>query len=229
MSDTDGHAGGRAAVPAGSAGAVLLVVALLLCSLPTGVAAETTTAADLLRALTVAGERGDATYDRAKFRHWVDANGDGCDTRQEVLIEESRKAVAYGVDCTVTSGRWYSYYDGVAWTNPSDVDIDHVVALKEAWVSGARRWGEGRRQRFANDTRFAGSLVAVTDNVNSSKGDRDPAEWLPDRARCRYAIQWARVKYRWRLTIDRAERAALSDILRGGCGARQVRLPPRVS
>ena len=65
--------------------------------------------------------------------------------------------------------------------NPSDVDIDHVVALKEAWDSGARSWSSVNRKRYANDLGYSGTLVAVTDNVNASKGDRDVAQWLPSR------------------------------------------------
>lgn len=190
-------------------------------------AADTVTARSLLSLLHVAAERGDASYDREKFRHWVDADGDGCDTREEVLREESRVTASTGDGCAVTGGKWYSYYDGVTWTNSSDVDIDHVVALKEAWVSGARNWTGGQRRRFANDLRFAVSLQAVTDNVNASKGDRDPAEWLPGRARCKYATRWVKVKYRWRLRVSGAEHRALSDILSGSCGARNVSVPPR--
>jgi Protein of unknown function (DUF1524) len=81
--------------------------------------------------------------------------------------------------CAVSRGRWVSSYDGATWIIPSDVDIDHVVALKEAWESGARTWSATNRQRFANDLGHGWTLEAVTDNVNASKGDRDPAAWLP--------------------------------------------------
>ncbi len=131
--------------------------------------------------------------------------------------------------CTVASGRWYSHYDGLTRTNPSDVDIDHVVALKEAWESGARSWTATNRTRFANDLAYGRSLVAVTDNVNASKGDRDPAQWLPPRSsvHCRYATTWVLIKYRWRLSIDSTERFRLSSLLSGDCGASTVTLPAR--
>ncbi len=72
------------------------------------------------------------------FRHWTDANGDCQDTRAEVLITESRVTPRYTTtrQCAVLSGRWISPYDGAVWTLASDVDIDHRVALKEAWESG---------------------------------------------------------------------------------------------
>ncbi len=189
--------------------------------------ASTVDARTLLGRLTVAAERGAASYDREEFADWYDADGDGCDTRQEVLIAESRTRTEPAGSCPVSRGTWFSYYDGLTWSDPGDVDVDHVVALAEAWRSGARRWREGERRRFANDLRFGASLQAVTDNVNSSKGDRDPAEWLPSRARCKYAIRWVQVKYRWRLRINHAERAALGRILDGDCGRRDVRVPRR--
>ena len=166
-------------------------------------------------------------YYRSKFPHWVDNNGDGCDTRQAVLISESRVRAGRTDTCTVTSGRWASLYDGERWHNPSSVDIDHVVALREAWVSGAHNWTRDTRRRYANDLQWKHSLRAVTDNVNSSKGDRDPAEWLPSEARCQYAINWVQVKYRWRLKADRAELRTLGRLLDSDCGARRIDVPRR--
>lgn len=207
--------------------ATLATVASLASSAPAH--AATTTARTLLNRLTVASESGSTTYQRSYFRHWIDADGDGCDTREEVLIHESRTTVYPGSGCRVTTGRWYSWYDGATWTQASDVDIDHVVALKEAWESGARRWTTSDRTRYANDLGLSWSLDAVTDNVNQSKSDRDPSQWLPPRTsvRCTYAIHWVGVKYRWRLTINSAERSALSSIISGSCGQRTVTVPPR--
>lgn len=167
------------------------------------------------------------SYARAKFPHWTDGNGDGCDTREAVLISESRVRATRTAPCTVTAGRWVSAYDGAWWSDPSDVDIDHLVALKEAWVSGAHGWSKGNRRAFANDLRFRPALQAVTDNVNQSKSDRDPAEWLPSRARCKYAVNWVQVKHRWRLKLDRAEHAALQRLLSGDCGSRLIDVPKR--
>ena len=193
--------------------------------------AATTSARTLMGRLTVSAEKGSSTYERVKFKHWVDADGDCQNTRAEVLIAESKVTPNYTSRrrCTVAEGEWYSYYDAKTWTDPSDVDIDHMVALKEAWESGARTWTAGDRTRYANDLGLSVSLVAVTDNVNQSKGDRDPADWLPPReaAWCKYAIQWVKVKYRWRLTINSAERTELRTILSGDCGARTVTLPKR--
>lgn len=151
-------------------------------------------------------------YSRDLFPHWIDADGDGCSTRNEVLISEADDPVTVGSGCSLSGGRWFSYYDRVSWTNPSDVDIDHMVPLAEAWDSGARSWTTATRQAFANDLGDSRSLVGVTDNVNQAKGDQDPHEWLPTYDRCRYVREWVAVKHRWRLTVDSAEKAALSSL-----------------
>ena len=151
-------------------------------------------------------------YEREKFPHWSDADGDGCSTREEVLKQESKDPVTVTGTCTITSGRWFSYYDQETWEDPSDVDIDHMVPLAEAWDSGARTWKKSVRESFANDLGDRRSLVGVTDNVNQSKGDRDPAEWLPEHSQCRYLRGWVAVKHRWRLRVDSTEKAALETV-----------------
>ena len=155
-------------------------------------------------------------YSRTLFKHWVDADGDGCNTRKEVLIAEADDPVSIGSGCALTGGRWYSYYDGISWTDQSRIDIDHMVPLAEAWDSGARSWTPSRRESYANDLGDYRTLVGVTDSVNSAKGDKDPATWLPAQQRCRYLREWVAVKVRWSLTVDQPERSAL-DALAAGC------------
>lgn len=187
--------------------------------------AETATAAAVLDQLRVAAD-STATYDRANFTHWIDADSDGCNTRYEVLITESVTPVTIGSGCWLSGGSWYSYFDGATWNDPAAVDIDHMVPLSEAWKSGAATWTAEQRQSFANDLDFGPALVAVTDTVNQSKGDRDPAAWLPPTAdsHCQYATEWVLVKYRWQLAIDTAEQAALTSLLSGTCGSASVEL-----
>ncbi len=151
-------------------------------------------------------------YDRAKFTHWIDADGDGCSTRNEVLDVESENSVTCG---NLSGGRWYSYYDRVSWTNPSDIDIDHMVPLAEAWDSGARNWTAAQRQAYANDLGDSRSLVGVTDNVNQAKGDQDVAEWLPTYDKCRYLREFVAVKIRWRLSVNSTEKTAMQDLAAG--------------
>jgi hypothetical protein len=167
-------------------------------------------------------------YDRSLFNHWVDQDGDGCDARREVLIAETSEPLAVGTGCSFAGGRWHSAYDGVTTTDSSTFDIDHMVALKEAWDSGARGWSSNRRRAFANDLGDPRSLRAVSAGSNRSKSDRDPAEWLPPKRsfRCTYATHWVVVKVRWRLAADRVEKQALRSILES-CPTKKVRVTVR--
>jgi uncharacterized membrane protein YhaH (DUF805 family) len=169
------------------------------------------TGLEALVAQLVVAEEFPSGYDRDLFRHWVDASGNGCDARREVLIAESTTPVTVGAGCSLTGGTWYSAFDGVTTTDPSTFDIDHFVPLKEAWDSGAHAWDSGTRQRFANDLDFAGSLIAVSASSNRSKGANDPAEWLPPNTayRCTYLITWVEVKLRWNLSADPREVSAI--------------------
>jgi Protein of unknown function (DUF1524) len=187
-----------------------LLVPLLVGAAPGVASADEVRLRAAVRALPVADETPDG-YNRDLFKHWVDADHDCQDTREEVLIAESRVPID---GCSVSTGEWFSWYDRQTWTQSSDVDIDHLVPLKEAWDSGARDWDADTRERYANDLGDARSLVAVTDNVNQSKGDRDVAEWLPDFGRCRYVRSWVVVKLRWGLTVDSAEKGTLRDLAR---------------
>ena len=155
-------------------------------------------------------------YSRDLFPHWIDADGDGCNTRAEVLIAEADDPPSVGSGCSLTGGRWFSYYDGVSQTSASALDVDHMVPLAEAWDSGARTWTTATRQAYANDLGDYRTLVGVTASVNRSKGDQDIREWKPAREQCRYLKEWVGVKIRWRLSADSSEKSAMSS-LAGGC------------
>lgn len=180
-------------------------------------ASDGDTLAGLLALLEVAPEDRSG-YDRSLFAHWIDADGDGCDTRREVLIAESLTAVSVGDGCWLTGGTWTSLYDGITTTELGTFDIDHVVALAEAWDSGASGWDPDRRTRFANDLGVEWALIAVTASSNRAKSDRDPTDWLPSirAVRCEYLSMWIAVKVRWRLAVDVAERSTLRNLV-GGC------------
>ncbi|WP_070017351.1 HNH endonuclease family protein [Streptomyces nanshensis] len=169
-----------------------------------------------VKKLPVRPETDTDTYDRKAFRHWTDADHDGCDTRAEVLLEEAKLRPGRGADCRLTGGSWWSYYDHRRITDAGDLDIDHMVPIAEAAKSGASDWTQDQREAYANDLDHPHSLVAVTLHSNRSKQDKDPAQWLPPvRAEhCRYAREWAETKKIYRLAVDRAERAALLKIAR---------------
>jgi hypothetical protein len=174
------------------------------------------TAQSQLNALTVAAQGSTSGYSRDLFPHWITISGT-CNTRETVLKRDGSNVVTSSA-CAATSGSWYSPYDGATWTAASDVDIDHVVPLAEAWRSGASSWTTSKRQSFANDLTRP-QLIAVTDNVNQSKGDQDPSTWQPSRTayRCTYARMWIGVKYYWDLTLQSAEKTALQNTLTTYC------------
>jgi hypothetical protein len=109
---------------------------------------------------------------------------------------------------------WRSLYDGAIITARSQVQIDHIVPLANAWRSGASRWTRARRVRFANDLTDP-QLVAVSASSNTSKGDRGPEEWKPPRREvwCLYARWWTDVKAIWHLTVTMSEQTALRTML----------------
>ncbi|MCM2388694.1 HNH endonuclease family protein [Streptomyces albipurpureus] len=199
--------------------AVALALTSLLTSAPTAQAAPPTpvsaaTARSYLGQLTERAEGSSSGYSRSRFPHWITQSGT-CNTRETVLKRDGRNVVQ-DAGCAAVSGTWYSEFDGATWSAASDVDIDHIVPLAEAWRSGASSWTTARRQAFANDL-SGPQLIAVTDNVNQAKGDKDPAEWLPPRTayRCVYVRMWVQVKHSYGMTVDTAEKSALRSTLNG--------------
>lgn len=186
------------------------------------------TANQVLAKLAFAEEDSERAYSRAYFKHWIDADGDCQNTRHEVLKRDSLSETQG--NCSITSGSWVSWLDGMRFTNPRLMDIDHLVPLAEAWDSGASLWTSTQRRAFANDLGYKWALRAVTLSVNRSKGDDDIAEWLPQQSvQCAYVQRWMAVKYRWRLTVDSAEKSAIKEVLNGSCGSKAMTLPSRIS
>ncbi len=120
-------------------------------------------------------------------------------------------APAVGAGCSLTGGRWVSLYDGLSFTDPADLQIDHVVALAEAWDSGASAWSPAEREDYANDLGEPWPLIAVSAASNQSKSDSDPADWLPPApaAECPFLSAWIATKARWNLAVDPREHDAL--------------------
>ncbi|GAA4538746.1 HNH endonuclease family protein [Amycolatopsis samaneae] len=170
------------------------------------------TAKSELATLKVAPDGSMSGYSRTKFPHWID-QGNNCNTR-EVVLKRDGTNVKTGSDCAPTSGTWKSPYDGGTWSKPSDVDIDHVVPLANAWRTGAAAWTTAQRQAYANDLNDP-QLIAVTDNVNQEKGDKSPDAWKPPLTSywCTYASMWVAVKHKFKLTVNSAEKSALTDML----------------
>jgi len=168
-----------------------------------------------LKGLTVEPEQRSG-YNRNLFRHWSDLDGDGCDTRREVLRRDARTQDFNNNSCGDNTGSWVSVYDGISVSAAGSLDIDHLVPLAEAWDSGAHSWDSNRRELFANDE---SALLAVTARSNRSKSASDPAEWMPSSstARCPYASAWVATKVKWRLSVDNREYNFLADLFEGEC------------
>lgn len=165
-------------------------------------------------------------YDRGAWQHWVDADGDCQDTRQEVLIAESRVPVTFTDDrrCRVASGEWLGPYTGQRFTDPRQLDIDHLVPLRHAHDTGGGVWSAARKREYANYLAQPAHLVAVEARANRSKGARGPADWRPPNQGywCQYATEWQAIKQQWGLRSDEREAAALAELLAtctGGAGA----------
>ena len=159
-------------------------------------------------------------YDRGEWKHWVDADGDCQDARQEVLIEESLEPVIYETDreCRVATGHWWAPHLGHHLGNPSHLDVDHHVPLKNAHDSGGWNWSPAEKERYANYLGEENHLVAISSRHNRSKGARGPEEWAPpdNTLWCDYARDWAEIKERWNLTMTPVESEIVMDML-GTC------------
>lgn len=192
---------------------------------PSGVDAATPLT-DLLQRLAVTDEVTTG-YARTEFRLWTDDDGDGCNTREEVLIAQSLELPTVTGVCDVVRGAWFSEYDGLRIVTPSEVEIDHVVPLAEAWESGASSWSPARREAYANDLGVPWALIAVSAASNRAKGASDPTEWLPPRSAdlCPYLAAWIGVKSRWGLSVDADERVTLADLVRQ-CPDTRLAVPP---
>ena len=153
----------------------------------------------------------------SNFGNWIDADGDCQNTRHEVLIEESRIPVTFKTSrqCIVISGEWHDPYTGRLFTNPSLLDVDHVVPLKEAFDSGADEWSRQKKIRFANDLENRDHLIAVYRSANRSKGAKDPARWLPPNKdyHQEYIRIWLEIKKEWGLSIDPDEARVIQRML----------------
>ena len=171
---------------------------------------------------------GGAAYDRGAFgAPWADTDHNGCNQRDDVLLRDavagSARTQRQGrCDHDVLAGTWVDPYTGrtLTFTDLKDphqaqaIQIDHVVPLAEAWLSGASGWTPERRKGFATDL---DELLAVDGPTNAGKGDDDPAAWRPRRSfQCDYAARWIATKARWDLGVDDSERRALAEML-GAC------------
>ncbi len=169
-----------------------------------------------LESLAVKGRAPKTGYSRDAFGpEWKDVNGNGCDTRNDILRRDLQRTKVRG-GCEVQSGVLspdpYTGHTNVYVHGQSTVDIDHVVSLSDAWQKGAFRWTELRRTSLANDPL---NLLAVDFSANRQKGDGDAATWLPSNRGywCPFVARQVAVKTKYGLWITAAEKAAITRVL----------------
>jgi hypothetical protein len=173
----------------------------------------TGTAAAALARLAVKGRAPLTGYSRSQFGDgWSDIAG--CDTRDRILRRDLT-ARTYLDDCRVATGTLADPYTAVRihyLRGASEVDIDHVVALADAWQKGAQQWTPSKRVAFANDPL---ELLAVSAHANRAKGDGDAATWLPPNKafRCTYVARQVAIKTKYTLWVTQAEKDAIARVL----------------
>lgn len=159
-------------------------------------------------------------YERIRFgESWEDVDGNGCYTRNDVLIRDlSDVEFRPGSNCVVIAGKLVDPYTNqtieFSKSRSEEVQIDHVVALAEAWRSGAWAWNDNQRLQFANDPL---NLLAVSGEANDDKASADAAGWLPPNKdfRCDYVARQVIVKQKYALTVDSRELKVISQLLDG--------------
>jgi hypothetical protein len=179
------------------------------------------TAVSALSTLPVKGRAPKTGYTRAQFgQTWADVDRNGCDTRNDMLKRDLTE-IAYKVktrNCVVESGILIDRYSGETINfvrgnvTSMEVQIDHVVALSNAWQTGAFKLSVTQRTALANDPL---NLFAVKGRLNSQKGDGDAATWLPPLKsfRCTYVAQQIAVKAKYSLWVTAPEKEAMTRIL----------------
>jgi len=196
----------------------IVVITLLLTLLsPSNTQAAPIDALAALNNLEVKGRAAKTGYARSQFPHWSDPDRNGCDARNDTLKRDLTN-ITYKVgtrDCKVIAGQLLDPFSGKVITFSTTkvvIDIDHVVALSNAWQTGAAYFDKNKRTQIANDPL---NLLAVDSKLNRQKSDGDAATWLPPRKafRCEYVARQVAVKVKYGLWVTKSEKAAMGKIL----------------
>ena len=196
----------------------IVVITLLLTLLsPSNTQAAPIDALAALNNLEVKGRAPKTGYARSQFPHWSDPDRNGCDSRNDTLKRDLTD-ITYKVgtrDCKVIAGQLLDPFSGKVITFSTTkvvIDIDHVVALSNAWQTGAAYFDKNKRTQIANDPL---NLLAVDSKLNRQKGDGDAATWLPPSKafRCEYVARQVAVKAKYGLWVTQPEKVAIDKIL----------------
>jgi len=195
----------------------LLAITLLLPDSASAVAVKKERAIEIIETLAVKGRAAKTGYDRSSFSHWRDPDRNGCDARNDTLRRDLTNLVIKSDSngCKVLGGVLADPYSGKNIDfvfGASLIDIDHVVALSNAWQTGAFQFTSEIRLQFANDPL---NLLAVSASLNRQKGDGDAATWLPPTKsyRCQYVARQIAVKKKYGLWLTKPEKVAMSTLL----------------
>jgi len=200
---------------------IALALTLFIAGFTGGAEAAAPTVVDVITKMAVKGRAAKTGYARDQFgTAWKDVDHNGCDTRNDILFRDLT-SIIYKVsakDCVILTGVLVDPYSGQSIdflrgvATSSEVQIDHVVALSNAWQTGAFRLTLEVRTAFANDPL---NLLAVKGSLNSQKSDGDAATWLPPRKsyRCAYVGRQVAVKYKYGLWLTAPEKAAILKLL----------------
>ena len=179
---------------------------------------SSTQAIDAAQALVERGRAASNNYNRDAFGSaWKDMDRNGCDTRNDILGRDFSTAIykAGTNECKVIGGTWIDPYSNWSYTfteQPSGAQIDHVVALNNAWEMGADLWTNQRREEFANDPL---NLLVTIASLNAQKSDSNAASWLPPYkpGRCAFIARQVAVKAKWELYVTSSEKVAMVSVL----------------
>ncbi len=160
-----------------------------------------------------------SNYNRLEsFGPWAVMPGHQCQTRVEILKRDSQIPTSAidpnDKECTPRlTGQWLDPYSETQYTDAKDLDIDHLVPLKHAYMSGAWKWPYHKKKEYANDMLNRDHLLAVSFSLNRSKGDSSPDKWMPPSLKfhCNYLARWIAIKFRWGLSIAAAEKIFLKE------------------
>lgn len=179
-----------------------------------------------LQGVTIA-EAQSVDYDRDEWKHWSTAPGaKSCwNVREEVLYRDSDPGALVLKDssgatttnkskaCSVEAGKWVDPYSGNVITNPSKIDIDHMIPLSYAAQHGGQEWSSTKKEDFANSLTNPNHLVASSATENRRKGDKGPSEYRPKTGECSYAQNWISVASQWNISASSADKKALEEML----------------
>lgn len=154
-------------------------------------------------------------YDRSDWPHWLDSDKDCQNTRHEILIQTSTKAVSFESEkqCHVLSGQWYDPYSSKTFTLSTDLDLDHIVPLKFAHGRGASHWSRQQKAIFANDR---DNLILAQASLNRQKGAKGLKDWLPPnhQYRCEYIAHFNRVMGKYALVYTSSEQRIVNRLVK---------------